>query len=75
MLLRRNRLRLRRGPNHILPTNGTAFASALGVDDFVKRSNIIAYTEAALAQLGPVAVRLADIEGLGAHARPYGAGC
>ena len=57
------------GPNHILPTNGTArFASALGVDDFVKRSNIIAYTEAALAQLGPVAVRLADIEGLGAHA-------
>ena len=41
------------GPNHILPTNGTArFASALGVDDFVKRSNIIAYTEAALAQLG-----------------------
>lgn len=56
------------GPNHILPTNGTArFASALGVDDFVRRSNIIAYTEAALAQLGPAAVRLADVEGLGAH--------
>ncbi|MGI6083743.1 MAG: histidinol dehydrogenase, partial [Limnochordia bacterium] len=57
------------GPNHILPTNGTArFASALGVDDFVKRSNVIAYTDAALAQLGPAAVRLANVEGLGAHA-------
>lgn len=57
------------GPNHILPTNGTArFASPLGIDDFVRRSNVIFYTESALRELGPTAVRLAEVEGLGAHA-------
>ncbi|HHT26633.1 MAG TPA: histidinol dehydrogenase [Firmicutes bacterium] len=57
------------GPNHILPTNGTArFASPLGVDDFVRRSSVIAFTQEGLAQLGETAVRLAEVEGLGAHA-------
>jgi histidinol dehydrogenase len=57
------------GPNHVLPTNGTArFSSPLGTEDFLKRSSIISYTEAGLARLGPHAVRLATIEGLDAHA-------
>ena len=38
------------GPNHVLPTNGTArFSSPLGTEDFLKRSSIISYTEAGLA--------------------------
>lgn len=58
------------GPSHVLPTNGAArYASPLGVDDFLKRSSVIAYTEAGLAQNGPAAIRLAEIEGLGAHAQ------
>ncbi len=57
------------GPNHVLPTNGTArFSSPLGTEDFLKRSSIISYTEAGLARLGPQAVRLAGIEGLDGHA-------
>ncbi|NMB46188.1 MAG: histidinol dehydrogenase [Firmicutes bacterium] len=57
------------GPNHVLPTNGTArFSSPLGTEDFVKRSSIISYTEAGLAQFGPDAIRLAMVEGLDAHA-------
>ncbi|NLK07265.1 MAG: histidinol dehydrogenase [Firmicutes bacterium] len=57
------------GPNHVLPTNGTArFSSPLGVEDFVKRSSIISYTEEGLEKFGPHAVRLASIEGLDAHA-------
>ena len=58
------------GPNHTLPTSGTArFSSPLGVDDFVKRSSFLYYDSAALA---PVAERIADFarrEGLEAHAR------
>lgn len=58
------------GPNHTLPTSGTArFSSPLGVDDFVKRSSFLYYTQDALA---PVAGRIADFaerEGLHAHAR------
>ena len=58
------------GPNHTLPTSGTArFSSPLGVDDFVKRSSFLYYTQGALA---PVAGRIADFaerEGLHAHAR------
>ncbi len=57
------------GPNHVLPTNGTArFSSALGVYDFVKRINVIRFTESALAELGPPTVRLAQLEGLEGHA-------
>ena len=58
------------GPNHTLPTSGTArFSSPLGVDDFVKRSSFLYYNESALA---PVVERIAAFaarEGLHAHAR------
>ena len=56
------------GPNHVLPTGGTArFSSPLGVYDFVKRTNVIAGTPRALARLGPAVERLAVLEGLTAH--------
>jgi len=56
------------GPNHVLPTGGTArFASPLGVYDFVKRSSIIAATPKALRRLGPAVERLAFMEGLTGH--------
>ncbi|MEM6784380.1 MAG: histidinol dehydrogenase [Bacteroidota bacterium] len=58
------------GPNHVLPTGGTArYASALGVDTFLRRQSVIAYTRERLARSGPAIVRLADAEGLDAHAR------
>lgn len=58
------------GPNHVLPTGATArFGSPLGVYDFVKRMSIIGGTERALRRLGPSVVRLAELEGLEAHAR------
>lgn len=58
------------GPSHVLPTNGTArFASVLGVDDFLRRSSLIAYTPAGARRAGPAAVQLARLEGLEAHAR------
>ncbi len=57
------------GPNHILPTNGTArFFSPLGVDDFVKRSSIIAYSYEALKRDHEDIERFAKNEGLTAHA-------
>lgn len=57
------------GPNHVLPTNGTArFSSPLGVDDFVKRSNLIAYSREALDRDADRITTLAENEGLGAHA-------
>jgi len=57
------------GPNHVLPTAGTArFASALGVDDFVKKTNVIAYSRAAFDRDAPSIIRLAELEGLMAHA-------
>ena len=56
------------GPNHILPTNGTArFASPLTTNDFVKKSSVIYYSEAGLKKFGPQAVEIADREGLTAH--------
>lgn len=56
------------GPNHVLPTNGTArFFSPLGVDDFVKRSSVIAYSREALARDGEAIAAIAESEGLGAH--------
>ncbi len=58
------------GPNHVLPTGGTArFSSPLGVYDFLKRTNFIQASARALATLGPQVVRLAEMEGLEAHAR------
>ena len=58
------------GPNHVLPTSGTArFSSPLGVYDFQKRSSLIEVSAAGAAVLGPVAAELAYGEGLQAHAR------
>jgi len=57
------------GPNHVLPTGGTArFSSALSVDTFMKQSSLIYYSEAAMAEEADDVIRLAEIEGLGAHA-------
>jgi histidinol dehydrogenase len=57
------------GPNHVLPTGGTArFFSPLSVDDFVKRSSVISYTEEALERSGQHLIRIAEVEGLEAHA-------
>ena len=57
------------GPNHILPTNGTArFFSPLGVDDFVKKSSIISYSKDALRAVHKDIELLAMSEGLTAHA-------
>jgi histidinol dehydrogenase len=58
------------GPNHVLPTAGTArFSSPLGVYDFQKRSSVIGVSEAGARTLGKVAQTLAEGEGLQAHAR------
>ncbi len=58
------------GPNHVLPTARSArFSSGLSVLDFLKRSSLVACTEAGLKAIGPSAVRLAEAEGLDAHAR------
>jgi len=57
------------GPNHVLPTGGTArYASALGVHDFVRRQSVIAYSEQRMMDKGEHIARFADAEGLGAHA-------
>ncbi len=58
------------GPNHVLPTNGTArFSSPLNVDDFQKKSSIISYSEKALQQNVDKIAAFARLEGLEAHAR------
>ncbi len=57
------------GPNHVLPTAGTArYSSPLGVYDFQKRTSVIGVSQAGAAKLGRVAVTLAEGEGLPAHA-------
>jgi histidinol dehydrogenase len=57
------------GPNHVLPTARTArFSSGLSVLDFMKRTTITRFGPEAMRAVGPVAVRLAEAEGLGAHA-------
>jgi len=57
------------GPNHVLPTAGTArFSSALSVDNFIKKTSLIQYSKAALKREAGDIIRLAEIEGLGAHA-------
>ena len=58
------------GPNHVLPTSGTArFSSPLGVYDFQKRSSLIEVSKAGAQVLGPIAAELAYGEGLQAHAQ------
>jgi histidinol dehydrogenase len=58
------------GPNHVLPTAGTArFSSPLGVYDFQKRTSVIAVSKESATKLGRVAATLADGEGLSAHKR------
>lgn len=57
------------GPNHVLPTGGTArFYSVLNVETFMKKTSIIAYTQEALAAVSKHVIRLAQAEGLDAHA-------
>jgi histidinol dehydrogenase len=57
------------GPSHIMPTGGTArYASPVNVDDFRKIISLIGLNETALERIGPAAARLADAEGLTAHA-------
>jgi len=57
------------GPNHVLPTSRSArFSSGLGVLDFLKRSSIVRCDAASFAALAPMAIRLAEAEGLEAHA-------
>jgi len=61
------------GPNHTLPTGGTArFFSPLSVDDFVKKSSIVYFTPEGLRRLGPDIERIAGLEGLEAHGRSVG---
>ena len=57
------------GPNHILPTNGTArFFSPVNVDDFVKKTSIISYSREALQAVHQDIEKFAESEGLTAHA-------
>jgi histidinol dehydrogenase len=58
------------GPNHVLPTNGTArFSSPLNVDEFMKKTSVISYSETALEKNYEKIAKLARLEGLEAHAR------
>ncbi|MDO3413124.1 histidinol dehydrogenase [Saccharibacillus sp. CPCC 101409] len=58
------------GPNHIIPTNGTArFASPVDVDDFIKKSSLIQYSKQALLKNAATIIELARREGLEGHAR------
>jgi histidinol dehydrogenase len=56
------------GPNHVLPTSGTArFSSPLGVYDFIKRTSLISYSRSALEKCSKTVTLLAEMEDLGAH--------
>jgi len=56
------------GPNHVLPTSGTAkFFSPLSVDDFIKKSSYIYYTKEALCEVKDKVIKLSEVEGLTAH--------
>ncbi len=58
------------GPNHVLPTNGSArFFSPLGTYDFYKRTSLIKYTPKAMRKQGPLIAALADVEGFHHHAQ------
>jgi len=57
------------GPNHVLPTGGTArFSGPLSVDDFVKRSSVLSYSREALEADASAVIAIATAEGLDAHA-------
>lgn len=57
------------GPNHTLPTMGTArFSSALSVDDFIKKSGLLSFSPKALKEIAPTVLELAQAEGFAAHA-------
>jgi histidinol dehydrogenase len=61
------------GPNHVLPTGGTArFSGPLSVDDFVKKSSVISYSLEGLEADGATVMTIAEAEGLDAHARAVG---
>ncbi len=61
------------GPNHVLPTGGAArYSSGLSLQDFMKRTTVMACNSAGLAAIGPSAMTLAEAEGLSAHARSIG---
>lgn len=56
------------GPNHVLPTGGTArFFSPLGVDDFVKRTSLLSFSKEGFDRIGDTVLKMADMEGLKAH--------
>jgi histidinol dehydrogenase len=58
------------GPNHTLPTGGTArFSSPLGVYDFLKRTSLIELSERGFRTLAPTVLQVAEAEGLSAHAK------
>ena len=58
------------GPNHTLPTGGTArFSSPLGTEDFIKRSNVLSFSKKGVEKLGKSVVRFTEMEGLGAHGK------
>jgi histidinol dehydrogenase len=58
------------GPNHVLPTGGTArFSSPLGVEDFLKRTSVIRFEPPKLRELGLDVIRLSQMEGFGGHER------
>ena len=58
------------GPNHTLPTNGTArFSSALSVDDYIKKSGLLSFTEEGIKTIAPTALEIAKTEGFSAHAQ------
>jgi histidinol dehydrogenase len=58
------------GPNHTLPTGGTArFFSPLSLDDFVKKSSILSFSKGGLQRLGKEIIHIAELEGLEAHAK------
>lgn len=58
------------GPNHTLPTSGTAkFSSPLSVDDFIKKSSILYYSKEALEEVKDKVIKFAESEGLDAHAK------
>lgn len=58
------------GPNHVLPTGGTArFSSPLSVDDFVKKTSLLSFSREGLSRVKDAAIRMAEMEGLQAHAQ------
>ncbi len=58
------------GPNHTLPTGGTArFFSPLGTEDFVKKSSLVCFSKEGLERLGDSIIKIAELEGLEAHAK------